>query len=47
MMKVGRHQVRSHMTLEYEFSGIRIHSDELIPVDWKLTVNLIDRKSVV
>ena len=41
MMTVGRHQIRSHMTLEYEFSGIRIHGDNLIPVDWKLTVNLI------
>jgi hypothetical protein len=40
-MTVGKHKVRSHMTLEYDFSGIRIHEEDIIPVDWKLTVNLI------
>lgn len=29
------------MTLEYEFSGIRIQDQVLTPVDWKLTVDLV------
>lgn len=41
MMTVGRFKVRSHMTLEYEFTGIRIFDESLIPVTWKLTANLI------
>ncbi len=41
MMKRGKNLIRSYMTLEYEFTGIRIHESYLTPVDWKLTVNLI------
>lgn len=41
MMRRGRHMIKSYMTLEYEFTGIRIQDSYLTPVDWKLTVNLI------
>lgn len=41
MMKRGKHVIRNYMTLEYEFTGIRIQEGFLTPVDWKLTVNLI------
>ena len=41
MIKKGRHLIKSHMTLEYEFTGIRIQESSLIPVDWKLTVDLV------
>jgi len=29
------------MTLEYEFTGIRIQDSMMIPVDWKLTIDLV------
>lgn len=41
MMKMGKHVIRSYMTLEYEFTGIRIQEGYLTPVDWNLKVNLI------
>jgi len=41
MIKKGRHLIKSHMTLEYEFTGIRIQDSWLTPVDWKLTVDLV------
>ncbi len=41
MMKRGKQVIRSYMTLEYEFTGIRLQEGHLTPVDWKLTVNLI------
>jgi hypothetical protein len=41
MMKRGKHNIRSYMTLEYQFSGIRIQDGFLSPVDWNLSVNLI------
>jgi hypothetical protein len=41
MIKKGRHIIKSHMTLEYEFTGIRIQGGFLTPVDWTLSVNLI------
>jgi len=41
MMKRGRSIIKSYMTLEYEFTGIRVQDCFLTPVDWKLTVNLI------
>jgi len=41
MMKRGKHTIRSYMTLEYQFSGIRIQDGYLTPVDWNLSVNLI------
>jgi hypothetical protein len=41
MMKRGKQVIRSYMTLEYEFTGIRLQEGHLTPVDWTLTVNLI------
>ena len=40
MIKRGKHLIKNHMTLEYNFSGIRIQESSLTPVDWNLTVNL-------
>lgn len=46
MIKKGRHLIRNYMTLEYDFSGIRIQESALTPVDWKLSVDLatLDKK---
>ena len=41
MIKKGRHLIKSHMTLEYDFTGIRIQDGSLTPVDWKLMVDLV------
>lgn len=41
MMKRGRQVIRSYMTLNYKFSGIRIQDGYLTPVDWDLSVNLV------
>lgn len=41
MIKKGRHLIRNYMTLEYDFSGIRIQESALTPVDWKLSVDLV------
>jgi hypothetical protein len=41
MMKRGSNIIRSYMTLEYAFTGIRVQDSYLTPVDWTLTVNLI------
>lgn len=41
MIKKGKHLIKSHMTLEYNFTGIRIQESSLTPVDWKLTVDLV------
>lgn len=41
MIKRGRQAIKSHMTLEYEFSGIRIQDSVLTPVMWKLSVDLV------
>lgn len=41
MMKRGKHTIRSYMTLDYQFSGVRIQEGFLTPVDWVLSVNLI------
>ena len=41
MIKKGRNLIKSHMTLEYDFTGIRIQDGSLTPVDWKLTVDLV------
>lgn len=48
MMTVGKQRVKNHMTLEYEFSGIRLQEGTLTPVDWTLKVNLVghERKNV-
>lgn len=40
MMKRGKQHIKSHMTLEYEFTGIRIQESSLTPVTWNLTVKL-------
>lgn len=47
MIKKGRHLIKSYMTLEYDFTGIRIQESALTPVDWKLSVDLvaIDKKN--
>lgn len=41
MIRRGKHVIKKHMTLEYNFSGIRIQSSLLTPVDWKLSVDLV------
>lgn len=41
MMVLGKQRVRQHMTLEYDFSGIRILNSMLVPVDWHLSVDLV------
>lgn len=41
MMSVGKTKIRNHMTLEYEFTGMRLQDGCLTPVDWQLKVNLI------
>jgi hypothetical protein len=41
MMKRGKHVIKSYMTMEYEFTGLRIQEGYLTPVDWVLSVDLI------
>jgi len=41
MIKKGRHLIKSHMTLEYNFTGIRIQQGNLTPVDWTLNIDLV------
>lgn len=41
MIKKGKHLIKSHMTLTYDFTGIRILDGSLIPVDWSLSVDLV------
>ena len=41
MIKKGKNIIKSHMTLEYEFTGIRIQGGYLTPVAWELKVDLI------
>lgn len=41
MIKKGKHLIKSHMTLEYEFSGIRVQDSFLIPVKWKISIDLV------
>ncbi len=47
MMIMGKHRIKNHMTLEYDFAGIRILNGSLVPVDWHLTVDLValDKKN--
>ncbi len=40
-MTIGKHRIKNFMTLEYEFTGIRLIDQGLIPVDWSLKINLI------
>jgi hypothetical protein len=41
MIKKGKHLIKSHMTLTYNFTGIRIMDSSLTPVDWELHVDLV------
>ena len=41
MIKKGRHLIRNYMTLEYDFTGLRSLDGYLVPVDWKLAVDLV------
>jgi hypothetical protein len=41
MMKRGRHNIKSHMTLEFAFVGIRVQGGVLTPVEWHLTADLV------
>jgi hypothetical protein len=41
MMKKGKQVIKSHMTLDYDFAGIRIQDGIMTPVDWNLSVNLV------
>lgn len=41
MIKKGKNLIKSYMTLEYDFSGIRVQDSALTPVDWKLSVDLV------
>lgn len=41
MMAIGKHRIKNFMTLEYDFTGIRIIDQCLVPVDWALKVNLV------
>lgn len=41
MIKRGKQLIRSHMNMEYNFTGIRIQEGSLIPVDWALSIELI------
>jgi hypothetical protein len=45
MMAIGKHRIKNFMTLEYEFTGIRIIDQSLIPVDWSLKINLVAANS--
>lgn len=41
MIRRGKQIIKNHMTLDYEFTGIRLQDGYLTPVTWKLDVNLI------
>jgi len=41
MMSIGKHRIKNHMTLEYDFTGMRLLSGSLVPVDWNLSINLV------
>ena len=41
MMQIGKHRIKNHMSMEYSFTGIRILSGSLIPVDWHLSINMV------
>lgn len=41
MIRRGKQIIKNHMTLDYEFTGIRLQGSYLTPVDWTLKVNLI------
>lgn len=41
MIRRGKQIIKNHMTLDYEYTGIRLQDGFLTPVTWKLDVNLI------
>jgi hypothetical protein len=41
MIKKGKHQIKSHMKLEYSFAGLRLQEGTLTPVEWTLLVDLV------
>jgi len=41
MMISGKNRIKSHMTLEYDFTGIRLLECSLIPVDWHVSVQVV------
>ena len=41
MMSVGKHKVKNHMSMEYDFTGIRLLNGSLIPVDWHVSIDLV------
>jgi hypothetical protein len=41
MKKVNKNDIKSFMTLNFEFSGTRIMEKYIIPVEWELKVNLV------
>jgi len=41
MMQIGKHRIKNHMSMEYDFTGIRILNGSLIPVDWHISIDLV------
>jgi|AntAceMinimDraft_11_1070367.scaffolds.fasta_scaffold51709_2 hypothetical protein len=41
MIKIGKTFVRNYMTLDFEFTGVRIQDTTLTSVDWYLSINLV------
>ena len=41
MMTIGKQRIKNHMSMEYYFTGIRILSGSLIPVDWHISVDMV------
>ncbi len=41
MMLIGKHRVKNHISMEYNFTGIRIIEGNLVPVDWHLSIDLV------
>ncbi len=41
MMQIGKQRVKNHMTMIYNFTGIRLIEGSLVPVDWVLSIDLV------
>jgi hypothetical protein len=41
MMTIGKQRIKNHMSMEYDFTGIRILSGSLIPVDWHISIDMV------
>ena len=41
MMQIGKHRIKNHMSLEYDFAGIRLLNGSLVPVDWHISADLV------